>query len=133
MNLDQTYNIQDEGSSDEDRVTDVVDEAHVDEVPSTSEPIDSELKASFWGKFAFYMKQALQDSGRNKCNFCLGFCAITTVVLSLLVINTMINQGPIIFISVAQQSEGQVDAFMIPSVTKTKPGDESDWLFYLRD
>lgn len=33
---------------------------------------------------------AVQDVGRNKCHFCLAFCSVFVVVVSILVVNTII-------------------------------------------
>lgn len=61
------------------------------------------------------MNQAVRDAGRNKCNFCLGFCSVFIVVISILLINTLTGQGPIIFITIAQGFSGQIDAIMVPT------------------
>ena len=37
------------------------------------------------------------------------------VVLSTLVINTIIEKGPLIFLAIGEKSEGQIDAIIAPS------------------
>lgn len=64
---------------------------------------------------SFYWKQAWLDSTRNKCNYCLGFCSIFIVVISILLVNTLVNQGPIIFITISQGIKGQIDAQAAPA------------------
>lgn len=46
------------------------------------------------------MWHSTRDIKRNKCHFGLAFCSIFTVVLSILVINSVIAQGPLIFVSI---------------------------------
>jgi hypothetical protein len=57
-----------------------------------------------------FTKYALQDINRNKCHFLLAFCSVFVVVISTLVINTVIEKGPLIFLSLAEKFEGQIDA-----------------------
>ena len=60
------------------------------------------------------MWHSARDIKRNKCHFCLAFCSIFTVVLSILVINSVIAQGPLIFGSIGQVNSGQIDAYFSP-------------------
>ena len=48
---------------------------------------------------------------RNFCHFCLAFCSVFIVVLSALVVNTIVDKGPIIFVSLAQADTGEIDVF----------------------
>lgn len=52
----------------------------------------------------------MQDVGRNKCHFSLAFCSVFVVVLSILVVNTLVQLGPLVFLSLAEKIEGQIDA-----------------------
>lgn len=47
---------------------------------------------------------------RNKCHFCLAFCSVFVVVLSTLVINTVIEKGPLVFLSLGERVDGEIDA-----------------------
>ena len=62
-----------------------------------------------------FTKYAIQDVGRNKCHFMLAFCSVFVVVLSTLVINTIIEKGPLVFLSLGQKSQGEIDAIISPS------------------
>ena len=104
------YGIQHDNDSD----PDFESTPELQEVPKIDEPIE----ASCCGKTSFFLGQALRDAARNKCNYCLGFCSVMIVVLSILVINTMINQGPLIFVNIAQQYNGQVDAIISPAMNE---------------
>ena len=50
-------------------------------------------------EFLFFIKHSIRDILRRKCHFCLAFCSVFVVVLSTLVVNTVIEKGPIIFLS----------------------------------
>ena len=104
------YGIQD------DRDSYIEAEASPQQINQPNSSIDDEkLHNSCCGKAGVYLAQAVKDVVRNKCNFCLGFCSITIVVLSVLACNLMINQGPLIFLTMAQQDTGQVDAIFSPA------------------
>jgi hypothetical protein len=47
---------------------------------------------------SFFTKHSYRDGMRHKCHFCLAFCSVFTVVWSMLVINSVIEKGPIIFL-----------------------------------
>lgn len=40
----------------------------------------------------------------------LAFCSVFVVVLSTLVINTVIEKGPLIFLSLGEKDQGEIDA-----------------------
>ena len=50
-------------------------------------------------KMRFFIKQSIKDIKRNKCQFCLSFCSVCVVVLSILVVVSITSLGPIIFFS----------------------------------
>jgi hypothetical protein len=50
-----------------------------------------------------FTKYALQDVARNKCHFMLAFCSVFVVVLSTLIINTIIEKGPLVFLSLGEK------------------------------
>jgi len=62
------------------------------------------------GTCSFFTKHTLRDIRRNKCHFCLAFSAVFIVVLSSLCVNSVIAQGPIVFLKLAEQQTGQIDA-----------------------
>ncbi len=70
-----------------------------------------------------FTKYAINDVGRNKCHFCLAFCSVMIVVLSTLVINTLIDKGPLAFLGVGEIETGQIDATFAPA----NPGIYSDY------
>ena len=51
---------------------------------------------------------------RRKCNFCLAFCSVFIVVLSTLLITTIVDFGPIIFLKLGEAKRGQFDAVFYP-------------------
>lgn len=67
---------------------------------------DSLHVLSFCGSMRFFTKHSFKDVGRRKCNFCLAFCSIFIVVLATLVINTVVDFGPIIFLKVGEGKVG---------------------------
>ena len=83
--------------------------------PSYPEDVDeSEGGLSCCQKFRFFIKQSFKDIARHKCQFCLSFCSVFVVVLSILVVQSIINMGPIIFLRLAEKQSGQVDAIFSP-------------------
>ena len=64
--------------------------------------------------FRFFLKHAWRDVIRRKSHFCLAFCSVFVVVLSTLVVNTIINKGPIIFLKLAQEDAGEFDGVFSP-------------------
>ena len=64
--------------------------------------------------FRFFLKHAWRDITRRKSHFCLAFGSVFVVVLSTLVVNTIINKGPIIFLKLAQEDAGEFDAVFSP-------------------
>ena len=76
--------------------------------------MDSEGEAMKQGclqKFRFFLKHSYRDICRHPCHFCLAFCSTFIVVLSSLLIQTVIDQGPIIFVSLAQLQTGDFDVW----------------------
>ena len=70
---------------------------------------DLESKLTSWSTFTFFVKHSFQDIGRRKFHFLLAFCSVFIVVLSTLVVNTVIQKGPIIFMKLAQTESGEID------------------------
>jgi hypothetical protein len=70
------------------------------------------LGRNYVGSSKFFAKNALSNIQRHKCNFGLAFCATFIVVLSSLVVNSLIDQGPVVFLKLAEQSSGEADAFV---------------------
>ena len=64
----------------------------------------------YWSTFKFFCKQSFKDVRRHKCQFWLGFWSVFVVVLLTLIINTLIDKGPVIFLKLAEDSTGEIDA-----------------------
>lgn len=62
-----------------------------------------------WTTFIFFVQHSFRDVGRRKFHFFLAFCSVLIVVLSTLVVNTVIQKGPIIFMKLAQAETGEID------------------------
>jgi len=63
----------------------------------------------------FFFKHSYRDVGRRQCHFCLSFCSVLIVVWSALVINTLVEKGPVIFLKLAEGDEGQYDGLVYPT------------------
>ena len=63
-----------------------------------------------WQKLRFFMKQSCKDIGRHKCQFCLSFCSVFVVVLSILVVVSITQKGSIIFLRLSEKQVGEYDA-----------------------
>lgn len=66
-----------------------------------------------WQKFRFFVKQSLKDIKRHKCQFCLSFCSVFVVVLSILVVSSIVEKGPIIFLRLAEKTVGEYDGMFM--------------------
>lgn len=64
----------------------------------------------------FFLKHSYRDVGRKKFHFCLSFCSIFIVVWSSLVINTIVERGPIIFLNLAENENGAFDGIIYPKL-----------------
>lgn len=56
-----------------------------------------------------------RDVKRKKFHFCLSFCSVFVVVWASLVINTIVEKGPIIFLKLAEGDVGQYDGLIYPT------------------
>lgn len=61
------------------------------------------------GKMRFFVKQSFKDVKRHKCQFCLSFCSVFVVVLSILCVVTITELGPIIFLRLSEKAYGEYD------------------------
>ena len=64
------------------------------------------------GSFRFFLKHSCQDIGRHKCQFGLAFCSVFIVVLSVVIVNSVISKGPLIFLSLAEGGTGSYDGII---------------------
>ena len=71
----------------------------------------------FTQSLSFFLKHAYRDTKRRTCHFCLAMCSVFIVVLFSLVINTIVARGPIIFLKMAEASNGEIDGVVTPSKT----------------
>jgi len=69
---------------------------------------------SIGSSLSFFIKHSYRDIGRRKCHFCLSFCSVFIVVWSALVINTLVERGPIVFLKLAESLQGQYDGIVYP-------------------
>ena len=70
--------------------------------------------SSWLEAFKFSVTHSLKDIFRHKFTYCLAFTSVFIVVLSSLVINTIIQKGPLVFLSLAEQAKGEIDAYLLP-------------------
>ena len=54
----------------------------------------------------------MKDVLRHKCQFCLSFCSVFVVVLSILVVVSITELGPIIFLNLSEKQVGEYDGMM---------------------
>ena len=81
--------------------------------PSTFiEEEEDEPTLTCWQKMRFFIKMSCKDIGRHKCQFCLSFCSVFVVVLSILVVQTIVRLGPIIFMRLSEKHVGEYDAII---------------------
>ena len=70
----------------------------------------------------WFLSQSCKDVKRHKCQTCLGFFSVFFVVLTTLIINTVIDKGPIIFLRLAEGNVGEIDAFIESSLNSDISG-----------
>lgn len=61
---------------------------------------------------------AAQDARRNKCHFLLAFGSVFVVVLSILIVQTIVSMGPLVFLQLGQNTNGEIDAIF----SQAEPG-----------
>ena len=75
-----------------------------------------------WQKFRFFIKQSCKDIYRHKCQFCLSFCSVFVVVLSILTVVSITELGPIIFLRLSEKSVGEYDGIFASSTNAEHKG-----------
>lgn len=55
---------------------------------------------------SFFLKHSYRDVNRKMFHFCLSFCSVFVVVWASLIINTLVQRGPIIFLKLAEADNG---------------------------
>ncbi len=119
--MDESVNISQHSSSSDDPTTQAA-------VSDRTEPAQLTQTRGCYKRTRLFAGYAIQDVGRNKCHFCLAFCSVFVVVLSILVVNTIIAAGPLVFLTQAEKYTGQIDAIFAPS----DPGlyTQDDYLYF---
>lgn len=75
--------------------------------------VDAEITDySVGSSLSFFLKHSYRDVGRRRFHFCLSFCSVFIVVWSALVINTLVEKGPIVFLKLAEGLQGQYDGII---------------------
>ena len=86
---------------------------------------DKGSRLSCCGKFRFFVKMPCKDICRHPFQFCLSFCSVFTVVLSILLVISIPEKGPFIFLSIGESHIGQYDGIIAPtSVGKVQEMDD---------
>ena len=70
---------------------------------------DAVFSLSCWQKVRFFMKQTCNDIKSHWCQFCLSLCSVFVVVLSILVVVSITQKGPIVFLRLAEKFSGSYD------------------------
>ena len=65
-------------------------------------------------------RYAARDIFRNKVHFIISFWSVFLFVLCSLVIKTLIDDSPLIFLKMAESSLGQFDATIFPAMARTE-------------
>lgn len=63
--------------------------------------IEDDMQQGCREKTIFFLKHSYRDVKRHPCHFCIAFSSVFIVVLAALVVQTIIDQGTIIFLSIA--------------------------------
>ena len=94
----------------------------------TEEDEDLKPRRNCSQKTKMFICYAAQDVGRNKLNFSLAFGSVFIVVLSILLVDTIVTMGPLIFLGLGQKSNGEIDAvFSPPNPGIYSTGDTEDF------
>lgn len=70
----------------------------------------------------FFVSHSYRDAARRKGHYALAFCSVFIVVLFSLVINTVVEKGPVIFLRLAEFYHGEMDGVVTPSGFVEKDG-----------
>ena len=75
------------------------------------ESFDEDLQSmSHYSTCGMFCAYSYRDVGRRKCTFCLSLCSVLFVVWATLIINTMVDKGPVVFLKLAEATTGEFDA-----------------------
>ena len=85
-----------------------------DDLTVRSEENEDGFSLTCWQKLRFFLKQTMKDIKRHKCQFCLSFCSVYMVVLSVLIVVSITEKGPLVFFNLAETYHGQWDSFVAP-------------------
>ena len=69
----------------------------------------------------FYLKHSCREIKRRPCSYCISCLSVFLAVLVALVCNTIIDQAPLIFLTLAEMDSGQIDIRITPSTEGTRP------------
>jgi hypothetical protein len=85
----------------------VEEETDISQISYTKKTIDAKMfKYSLFSSSRFFCKHSCRDISRRKFHFGLSFCSVLIVVWSALVINTLVEKGPIIFLKLSESITG---------------------------
>jgi ABC-type antimicrobial peptide transport system permease subunit len=90
------------------------------ELLSQSERVEKEerLKAKVISqKTSYYLKSSFKDIWRHKVHFCISTLSIFIVVLMALVIYSIIDKAPVIFLRLSEKNSGEIDAILEPQLS----------------
>lgn len=76
----------------------------------------------------FFADHSIKDAKRRKFHFMLAFCSCFVVVLFSLIINSVIEKGPVIFLRLAESYHGEIDGVITPP-GYVKEGDKRHEIF----
>ena len=62
----------------------------------------------------FFIRHSIRDVSRRKFHYGVAFASVFVVVLSVLVINTIVEKGPVIFLRLAEHHHGEIDGYVTP-------------------
>ena len=83
---------------------------------SESSPEVSESRSvSRVGRWCHFLRAAWVDARRHKCHYMVAVLTILLIVLSFIMVQSLIQRGPVIFLNLAQLSQGEVDAYISPT------------------
>ncbi|CAI2376394.1 unnamed protein product [Moneuplotes crassus] len=63
----------------------------------------------------FHLENNIHNMYRHKCQFLISTLSIFIVVLVCLIANSVIDKAPVIFLRLAEQNSGEIDAFLLPA------------------
>eukprot|EP00347_Sterkiella_histriomuscorum_P007293 403349512 len=91
------------------------------------------LKRNFLPTLKFFILFSTRDIKRHQCQYMLSFCSVFIIILSSILVYSMTEKGPVIFMKLAEEMHGEIDVYLTPAKHPILNEDDNLFLQESRD